>query len=109
MVMEIVEKGNIEELKMVENRNPKISRQETNLLDNKSTIKDLVKSAMIDEILKRVNEGDSNAFSILVAAKEKVKHELPIYTNTLKLTLLALKPYYLIALISILTQKPESV
>lgn len=100
----VVSEFAVEELK----RNPKIELRETKPLENKS-VKELIESALLEEIKSRISKGDSNALSALVAAKEHVKHDLPIYANTLKLTILALKPFYLIALIDILIQSPEIV
>jgi hypothetical protein len=91
-----------------ENRNPKIDKRENKILENKS-VKELIESALFEEIKSRISQGDSNALSALIAAKERVKHDLPIYANTLKLTLLALKPFYVLALVDIWIQSPELV
>jgi hypothetical protein len=107
-VGEIIENVIISEFKVEEEgrkRNPKIDQRETIMLETKP-VKESIESAVFNELKRRISEGDTNALSILVTAKERVKHDLPIYANTLKLTLLALKPFYLIALVDILTQPP---
>jgi hypothetical protein len=105
MTTEIVEKVIMEEFKIEENRNPHIVTRESKILDSKA-VKELLKSEAFKELKRRIHDGDENALAILMTAKEKVKHDLPIYTNTLKLTIMALKPFYLIALISLMTQSP---
>ena len=98
----------MDEFVIDENRNPKIEDREAKSLDNKS-IRQLLESEVFKELKRRIHEGDDNALAILVAAKEKLKHDLPVYANTLKLTLWALKPFYLLALIDIMIQSPEYV
>ena len=106
---EIIENIIISEFKIEERkRNPKILQREDNMLDNKPVSK-LLEAEVFLELKRRIREGDENALSILIAAKEKVKHDLPIYANSIKLTILALKPFYLIALISLMSQSPTNV
>ena len=108
MATEIVEKVIMEEFTIEENRNPEIADGEAKSLDN-VPVERRIESAVLIEIINRIRAGDSNALEILIAAKERVKYELPIYAKTLKLTLLALKPFYLIALISLMNQSPANV
>jgi hypothetical protein len=108
MTTEIVEKVIMEEFKIEENRNQDIVAREAKILDS-NAIKELLESEVFKELKRRIRDGDETALEILVAAKEKVKHDLPIYANTLKLSILALKPFYLIALMSLMTQLPENV
>lgn len=107
---EIIESVILSEFRIEEQkkRNAKIDEREAKMLDKKS-LKELLESEVFRELKRRIHEGDENALAILVTAKEKVKHDLPIYANTLKLTLLALKPFYLIALISIMSQSQAHV
>jgi len=61
------------------------------------------------ELKDRINHFDAEALSIMIAAKQRVKKELEYYEDTIKYVALALKPFYIVCLVSISIQSPELV
>lgn len=76
---------------------------------NNPDYSELLNSCIYDEIKKRIADSDPYALSILRAAKKHIRDNVDVYKETIKFTLVALKPFYLVFLISILSQTPESV
>jgi hypothetical protein len=70
---------------------------------------ELLNSYIYKEIKARIRDYNPEALSILADAKERLKTDLQYYKNTIKYVALALKPFYIICLVSILTQSPENV
>jgi hypothetical protein len=70
---------------------------------------ELLSSYIYKEIKSRIRNYDPEALSILAEAKQKLKTDLQLYTDTIKYMVLALKPFYIISVVSILTQSPENV
>ena len=62
---------------------------------------------LLKEIKDRTDERDNTALEILIAAKKRVVEDLKKYQFAIKVSLIALKPFYLITLIDLMTQKPE--
>lgn len=70
---------------------------------------ELLNSYIYKEIRARIRDYNPEALSILADAKERLKTDLQYYKDTIKYVALALKPFYIICLVSILTQSPENV
>jgi hypothetical protein len=70
---------------------------------------ELLNSYIYKEIKARIRDYNPEALSILADAKERLKTDLQFYKDTIKYVALALKPFYIICLVSILTQSPENV
>lgn len=70
---------------------------------------ELLSSYIYKEIKSRIRNYDPEALSILADAKQRLKTDLQLYKDTIKYVALALKPFYIICLVSVLTQSPEHV
>lgn len=70
---------------------------------------EIISTYLYKEICSRIENRDKNALSVLIAAQKRLKHDLENCKDTIKWTLIALKPFYLMALIVIMNSKPESV
>ena len=94
-------------------RDTSIDDQQANpiKLDGAESIKfsELLNSCIYRELKDRINKFDPEALSIMMAAKQRVKRDLEHYKNTIKYVALALKPFYIVCLISVLIQSPEHV
>ena len=65
-----------------------------------------LKECIYDEIQFRIkNHRDKYALDILMAAKNRVKENI----GQIKWMLIAMKPFYLMAVIALLSQKPECI
>lgn len=70
---------------------------------------ELLNQCIYRELKDRINNFDAEALSIMIAAKQRVKQELEYYEDTIKYVALALKPFYIVCLVSISIQSPELV
>ena len=77
--------------------------------DEDKKFAELLNSYIYKEIKSRIRDCDPEALSILAEAKQRLKNDLQFYRDTIKYVALALKPFYIICLVSILTQSPENV
>jgi len=77
--------------------------------DGDKKFAELLNSYIYKEIKSRIRDCDPEALSILAEAKQRLKNDLQFYRDTIKYVALALKPFYIICLVSILTQSPENV
>ena len=75
--------------------------------EKEKQIMNLLKENLLKEIKDRTDERDNTALEILIAAKKRVVEDLKKYQFAIKVSLIALKPFYLITLIDLMTQKPE--
>lgn len=76
---------------------------------NNITFSELLNISIYQEVKDRINNLDPEALSIMIAAKKRAKRELEYYKNTIKYIALALKPFYIVCLVSISIQSPELV
>lgn len=77
--------------------------------DNDRKFAELLNSYIYKEIKSRIGDCNPEALSILADAKQRLKTDLQFYKDTIKYVALALKPFYIIFLVSISTQSPTSV
>lgn len=86
----------------------KINSSKLDEVDN-IDLSELLNQSIYRELKDRINNFDPEALSIMIAAKERVKRELEYYKDTIKYVALALKPFYIVCLISVSIQSPELV
>lgn len=66
----------------------------------------ILRTCLLEEINYRmVIKRDKHALEILSAAKQRVKENI----DAIKWMLIAMKPFYLMAVIALMSQKPESI
>lgn len=90
------------------NAHQKLNSSMTNETTDK-TFSELLNRCIHKELKDRINNFDAEALSIMIAAKQRVKQELEHYEDTIKYVALALKPFYIVCLVSISIQSPELV
>ncbi len=69
-------------------------------------VMNLLKDNLLKEIKSRTAKQDDLALKILIAAKKRVKEDLKKYQSVIKF-LIAMKPFYLTAIIALMNQRPE--
>lgn len=103
----------VEEINSYSNVTPNIDLKDNRLRIMKAgeeedeRIMNLLKENLLKEIKDRTDSRDSTALDILIAAKKRVIEDIKKYQYAIKITLFALKPFYLITLIDLMIQTPE--
>jgi hypothetical protein len=105
--------GDLNDEKEIVHRDSLNADQKSNssMLDENADIKfsELLNRCIYRELKDRINNLDVEALSIMIAAKQRVKQELEYYEDTIKYVALALKPFYIVCLVSISIQSSELV
>lgn len=69
----------------------------------------LLNECIYEELKDCIYNNDPHALAILVNAKSRLKKRISNVKETIKYVALMLKPFYLVCVISVLTQKPDNI
>lgn len=79
------------------------------VISNTCEFSKLLNECIYEELKECIYNNDPHALFILINAKSRLKRKISNVKQTIKYVALILKPFYLACVISILTQKPDSI
>ncbi|KAA2279144.1 MAG: hypothetical protein AB7V56_09565 [Candidatus Nitrosocosmicus sp.] len=79
------------------------------IAEEKCDFAGLLNECIYDEVKERIYNKDPHALAILVNAKLRLRDKISNVKDNIKYIALILKPFYLVCLISVLMQRPDSI